>query len=231
MNQYVCLNCGYNMVEYLPDHCPFCGASKTQFITAEECSERYKIKSSKVTDKVSRLNSSPRLGLEHAAYKIKTREGAVMIDCPSTFRDDIESIQVILFTHPHFLGAYALYQEHFKTKIWIHSKDSSNILTRNYNFDNRFQSNYNYAKIKAFQINGHTPGFTFYIFEDVLLICDYLVGSGKDFRLNPYGPPQDTLDGAKKMKKIIEDYNLNHVCGVNYVLPYPTWIRVFEKLL
>jgi glyoxylase-like metal-dependent hydrolase (beta-lactamase superfamily II) len=219
------------MVGYLPDNCPFCFESKNQFITAEECTKRYEIISTKVNQTVSRLNSSPPLGIEHAAYRINTSNGTVMIDCPSTFRKEAEPIDVFLFTHHHFLGASALYQEHFKSQIWIHSKDSSNILTRNYKFDELFETNFNYAEIKAFHVNGHTPGFTFYICEDVLLICDYLVGSSENFRLNPYGPQKETLSGAQEMKKIIENYDLNHVCGVNYVLPYPEWNRFFEQLL
>ena len=232
MTQYVCKNCGYNMVGYLPDRCPFCMASKSQFITAEECTKQYEIVGTKVNQKVSRLNSSPRLGLEHAAYRIKTGKGTVMIDCPSTFREDVESMKAIIFTHHHFLGASTLYQEHFKAEIWIHSEDSNNILTRNYKFDKLFQSDFKgHSEIKAFHINGHTPGFTFYIFEDVLLLCDYLVGSKGSFRFNPYGPSQETLKGARKMKKIIENYDLNHVCGVNYVLPFKEWGKIFGQLL
>ena len=54
--QYVCKNCGYNMVGYLPDQCPFCMASKNQFISADECTKQYEIVSTKVNQKVSRLN-------------------------------------------------------------------------------------------------------------------------------------------------------------------------------
>lgn len=231
MTQYVCQNCGYNMVGYLPDSCPFCFASKNQFITAEECSERYEVVNTKVNSKVSRLNSSPRLGLEHAAYQLKTNEGVVMIDCPSTFKKNVEAMEVIIFTHHHFLGASALYQKHFRVPIWIHTSDSDNILTRNYKFDDLFESNFTYSDIEAFHINGHTPGFTFYIFEDVLLLCDYLVGSKGSFRLNPYGPKEATSKGAQEMKNIIQNYDLNHVCGVNYVLEYPQWIEYFDILL
>ncbi|MHA2009933.1 MAG: rubredoxin-like domain-containing protein [Promethearchaeota archaeon] len=229
--QYVCKNCSYNMVGYLPDRCPFCGAPKSQFITAEECTERYEVVSSKVNSKVSRLNSSPPLGFEHAAYQIKTSTRTVMIDCPSTFRKEVEPMEAILFTHHHFLGASTLYQERFNTQICIHESDSSNILTRNYEFDKLFQSNFTYSEIEAFNIDGHTPGFTFYVFEDVILICDYLVGSKENFRLNPYGPAQPTLKGAQEMRKIIENYEINHVCGVNYVLTFPEWIKIFEQLL
>lgn len=49
--------------QYVPIVCPFCGAAKNQFIPAEECSEKYEIVSTDVNQKVSRLNSHPRLGL------------------------------------------------------------------------------------------------------------------------------------------------------------------------
>ncbi|MFW9894944.1 MAG: rubredoxin-like domain-containing protein [Candidatus Thorarchaeota archaeon] len=231
MKHYVCRNCGYNIVGYLPDNCPFCLASKNQFITAEECTKQYEIIITKVNQKVTRLNSTPRLGIEHAAYQIETNQGTVMIDCPSTFRDEINPFNIILFTHHHFLGASVLYQKHFKAEVWIHSEDSDNILTINYKFDKLFNSNFSYAEIEAFHINGHTPGFTFYIFEDVLLICDYFVGTTGNFRLNPYGPAQDTLQGAREMKSVIENYNLKYVCGVNYVIPFREWKNNFERLL
>ncbi|MHA2289470.1 MAG: rubredoxin-like domain-containing protein [Promethearchaeota archaeon] len=231
MKQYVCQNCGYNMIGYLPDNCPFCFASKNQFITAGECTQKYEVKSIKVNSKVSRLNSVPGLGMEHAAYQLKTSSGTVMIDCPSTFREEVEHMGVILFTHHHFLGASALYQQRFKIPIWIHAKDSENVLTRNYKFDKLFQTDFTYSEIEAFHINGHTPGFTFYIFEDILLLCDYLVGSEGNLGLNPYGPRKETLKGAKEMNRIIKDYEIQNVCGVNYVLPFPKWYQTFEQLL
>ena len=63
--QYICMKCGYNMVKYHPQLCPFCGASNENFINTEECSQKFKVVSSKVNDKISRLNSHPALGLEH----------------------------------------------------------------------------------------------------------------------------------------------------------------------
>jgi len=39
--QYVCTVCGFNMVGYHPDFCPFCDAPKEKFITSEECSARF----------------------------------------------------------------------------------------------------------------------------------------------------------------------------------------------
>jgi hypothetical protein len=46
--------------------------AKEHFSTAEEYSARYKVVATPVDDKVSRLNSHPALGLEHAAYRIET---------------------------------------------------------------------------------------------------------------------------------------------------------------
>jgi rubredoxin len=63
--QYVCQVCGYNMAGYHPDFCPFCGATKDRFLPAEENSAR-----------LTRFNSVPKLGYEHAAYRV-IAEGAV----------------------------------------------------------------------------------------------------------------------------------------------------------
>ena len=60
------------MVGYHPDFCPFCAASKEKLITLEECSARHKVIGTPVNGKITRLNSFPALGLEHAAYRIET---------------------------------------------------------------------------------------------------------------------------------------------------------------
>ncbi|RPJ04849.1 MAG: MBL fold metallo-hydrolase, partial [Deltaproteobacteria bacterium] len=73
--QYVCLVCGFNMIGFHPDRCPFCGAAKEHFITAEDCSARYTVVATPVSEKVTRLNSHPPLGIEHAAYHIETSGG------------------------------------------------------------------------------------------------------------------------------------------------------------
>ncbi len=72
--QYVCLICGFNMVGYHPDKCPFCSASKDKFITAEECFALFSVKCFFVNNKFTRLNSVPSLGLEHSAYCIETND-------------------------------------------------------------------------------------------------------------------------------------------------------------
>jgi hydroxyacylglutathione hydrolase len=68
--QYVCQNCGYNMAGYHPDFCPFCGATKDRFLSAEENSERRHIEGTRINESVTRINSVPALGYEHAAYRV-----------------------------------------------------------------------------------------------------------------------------------------------------------------
>ena len=58
------------MIGFHPDTCPFCGARKEWFITAEECSAGFKVVSTPVNEKVAKLNSQPALGYEHAAYRL-----------------------------------------------------------------------------------------------------------------------------------------------------------------
>ncbi len=229
--QYVCKKCGYNMIGHYFQFCPFCGASNENFITAEECSQMHKIVSSRVNDKVFRLNSYPSLGLEHSAYSIEIDNKRIWIDCPSTFSKELEPMDKILFTHQHFLGASNLYRGYYTAFIWIHKNDSEHLLSKFNPFDKKFTQDFNLSGIEAFHINGHTQGFTFYIFENVIFVCDYLIPLGQIFILNPYGPLQSTADGAKKLKKIIEKREFNTVCGFNYVMDYQIWKKKFLKLL
>ncbi|MFX1431595.1 MAG: MBL fold metallo-hydrolase [Promethearchaeota archaeon] len=229
--QYVCLKCGYNMINYYPDFCPFCGSSNENFITAEEGSRNYKIITSKVNDKVIRLNSYPRIGLEHSAYCLKIEGKNVWIDCPSIFNEGLERMDKIIFTHNHFLGASNLYRSHYTAFIWIHKEDSDHKFTINHPFDKKFEQDFKIIGIEAFHIDGHTPGFTFYIFEKTLFICDYLVLRDQNFILNPYGPFEPTFEGAKELNNIIKNKELNEVCGVNYVMDYQEWKSRFVKLI
>ncbi|MFW9999226.1 MAG: MBL fold metallo-hydrolase [Candidatus Hodarchaeota archaeon] len=229
--QYVCKKCGYNMIGHYYQFCPFCGASRENFITAEECSQKFKIVYSRVNDKVFCLNSYPSLGLEHSAYSIEVDNKIIWIDCPSTFSKDLEPMDKILFTHQHFLGASNLYRGYYTAFVWIHKNDSEHSLSKLYPFDKKFTQNFKISGIEAYHIDGHTSGFTFYIFEKVLFICDYIIQSGQDFLLNPYSSIQPTIEGAKKLNKIIERGEFDTVCGFNYVIDYQIWKKQFQKLL
>ncbi len=229
--QYVCKVCGYNLIGYYPNRCPFCGALRENFISSEECSQNYKIIKFKVNNKIERLNSFPSLGLEHAAYSIEIDNKLIWIDCPSTFKANLERMDKILFTHHHFLGASNLYREYYTAFVWIHIRDSEHHIAKKHPFDKKFENNFNIDGIEAFHIDGHTPGFTFYIFEDVLFVCDYLIPRNDSFIFNPYGPSENTIEGAKKLKKIIENCSFNKVCGFNYVLDFPIWKEKFDLLL
>lgn len=227
--QYVCTVCGYNMVGYLPSHCPFCGAPSAQFISSEDCSRRFKVRETPVNSKVSRLNSVPSLGLEHAAYRIETGGKSYMIDSPSSFDKNLPPVDVILFTHHHFLGASNLYRQHFLSGLYIHSLDSTHDLCRGFVFDKRFEENFTEHGIEAFHIGGHTPGFTMYVFDDVLFICDYVFIRDGEMVYNPYGPSDETIAGGEKIEKIVTDRNLKFVCGYNYVIEFSEWIDKFGE--
>ena len=111
MAQWVCRVCGYNMIGERPGVCPFCGARHEEFLTSEETEQLYSVTQSAVADGVTQLMSVPRLGLEHAAYRIETDLGPVWIDSPSAFNRDIEPVDAILFTHKDFMGASNQYRE------------------------------------------------------------------------------------------------------------------------
>jgi hydroxyacylglutathione hydrolase len=226
--QHVCLVCGFNMIGFHPSHCPFCGAASNHFITAEECSARFRVVGVPVNDKVTRLNSQPALGLEHAAYRIETGEGSCWIDCPSSFDSSLEKSDAIFFTHHHFLGASNLYRELFGAEVRIHHDDSTHEISRPFPFDVTFTENFTHQGIEAFHIDGHTPGFTFYIFEKILFICDYVFLTDNAMKYNPFGPADRTIAGGGLLAGILEGRELSTVCGYNYVIDYAEWKRRFD---
>lgn len=222
-NQYVCTVCGFNMVGYYPEYCPFCGAHQRNFITSEECSAKYKVQGTRVNDKVTSLRSVPSLGLEHAAYRIETNGTTYWIDCPSCFDETLDPVESVIFTHHHFLGASNLYRDLFPARVKIHKSDSIHDISKAFSFDDLFMENFSISGIEAFHIAGHTPGFTFYIFEDVLLICDYVFLKGDRAGLNPFGPPVETKEGFNQMVELIEGRDISTVCGYNYMIDFVSW--------
>ena len=226
--QYVCLVCGFNMIGFHPDHCPFCGAARKHFITAGECSARYKVAGTPVSEKVTRLNSHPPLGLEHAAYRIETGRGSCWIDCPSSFDSSLKRADTIFFTHHHFLGASNLYRDLFAAQVHIHHDDSVHDICRPFPFDVTFEGNFIHNGIEAFHVDGHTPGFTFYIFEELLFICDYVFLHDDGMKYNPFGPAGQTVAGGDRIRELLHGRKLSTVCGYNYVIGYDDWKRRFE---
>jgi hypothetical protein len=226
--QYVCLVCGFNMVGFHPDTCPFCGTRKERFITAEECSARFKVVSIPVNEKVTRLNSEPPLGFEHAAYRVETGKAACWIDCPSSFNESLPRVDTILFTHHHFLGASNLYREQFGARVAIHQADSRHEICRPFDFDDTFDRDFSHHGIEAFHVDGHTSGFTLYIFEETLFICDYVFLDGVGMKLNPFGPADRTITGGRRIRELLDGRQLDTVCGYNYVIDFPDWRRRFD---
>ncbi len=228
--QYVCTICGFNMVGYHPEHCPFCGAPKKAFLTSEECSGKFRVEKKAVNEKVLRLNSVPKLGLEHSAYRIETGRKSFWIDCPSCFDKDLPPVDVIQFTHHHFLGASNQYRLLFSSRVLIHKLDSEHRLSRAFTFDGLFEEGFADDGIEAFHVDGHTPGFTFYIFEDILFICDYVHIYRDEMIFNPFGPKHETRKGGMKIRKILKERDIRTVCGFNYVKSYSYWIEKFDAL-
>lgn len=228
--QWVCVSCGYNMIGEMADACPFCGADRDKFISWEEAEKVYRVTSNPVNDCVTQLLSVPGLGLEHAAYRVETDKGAVWIDCPSAFNRNLKSVEAIFFTHPHFMGAANLYRKLWQARVFLHTLDAENRLTQQFLVDVRFKSNFNYKEIEAYHVGGHTPGYTVYIYQDVLFICDYAFPPGNKMQLNPHGPNQETRQGALGILKIIKEKQLTTVCGYNYVVDYHDWLLNFESV-
>lgn len=229
--QWVCLQCGFNMIGEMPDVCPFCGARHDQFQSWDEAEKRYRVTALAINDDVSQLLSVPKLGLEHAAYRIETEEGAVWIDSPSAFNRDLAPVKAILFTHHHFLGASNQYRRLWNAEVWLHDLDAQHRLSALFDIDRRFSDDFAAFGIEAYPTGGHTPGFTFYIYRDVLFICDYVFLVKGCLYFNPYGPEPETIKRAQHIHDIVNSKSLKTVCGYNYVADFKDWLPLFEDLI
>lgn len=231
MAQWVCKVCGYNMIGERPDVCPFCGARHEEFVTSEEAERLYSVTSSEVADGVAQLMSVPRLGLEHAAYRIETDLGPVWIDSPSAFNRDIEPVDAILFTHKDFMGASNQYRELWGAQVYIHQLDATHPLARQFPVDNTFNGDFGRGSLEAYHIGGHTPGFTMYVHGDMLFACDYAYPPGRGMKLNPHSDPDEIRKCGARVLDITEGRGLRKVCGYDYVTDFSTWRDDFVRAL
>jgi hydroxyacylglutathione hydrolase len=229
--QWVCLQCGYNMIGTMPEVCPFCGAHHDLFMSWDEAEKKYHVAEYAINNDVSQLLSVPKLGYEHAAYRIETGEGAVWIDSPSAFNRGLEPVDAILFTHHHFMGASNQYRRIWNTEIWLHDLDARHRLATLFTIDRRFFDDFNAYGIDAYHTGGHTPGFTFYIYQDVLFICDYVFLTNASMCFNPYGPEQETIKQAQRIHEVVKRKSLKTVCGYNYITNFADWLAGFERLI
>lgn len=229
--QWVCLECGYNMIGEMPDVCPFCGARHDRFLPWDTVEKQFRVTGTPVSEGVTQLLSVPKLGYEHAAYRIETEQGGVWIDAPSAFNRDLEPVRAILFTHLHFMGASNQYRRLWRAEVGLHELDARHPLAARFDVDRRFTGDFTAFGIEAHHSGGHTPGFTFYIYRDVLFICDYVFltpNGGMIF--NPYGPKRETRRQGAVIFENLKGRPLKTVCGYDYVIPFADWLARFERL-
>lgn len=229
--QWVCTVCGYNMIGKQPDHCPFCSSPRKNFVSAATASRRYRVTPKWVTEEVSRLKCIPRLGLEHAAYRIDAEGGSVLIDCPSAFNRSLEPVDSIMFTHKDFIGAANQYRDAWGAEVWLHEADAELSEVSKHSVDHRFSGNIDRFGVEGIHIGGHSPGFTVYVWQDVLFVCDYVYPPGPAMKLNPHGPRGATRDGAGRLVDVVSSRLLKTVCGYNYVTDFVSWRKAFMRLV
>jgi hydroxyacylglutathione hydrolase len=229
--QWVCLQCGYNMIGEMPNVCPFCGARHDEFLDWETAEQRFRVEARPINDYVCQLLSVPKLGLEHAAYRVETEQGRVWIDSPSAFNRDLPAIEGIFFTHRHFMGASNQYRRIWNAEVWLHGLDAAHKLAAPFDVDRRFSGDFKAYGIEAIHIGGHTPGFTLYIYREVLFICDYVFLENGKLTFNPYGPPAETAARSQRIRESVAGKPLKIVCGYNYIADFTGWLTAFDHLL
>jgi hydroxyacylglutathione hydrolase len=88
---FMIVPCGFNMVGAIPEVCPFCSASRDQFLLWDEAEKKYHVSEYAGNNNVSQLLSVPKLGYKHAASRIKTTKIAAWIDSPNGFNENESS--------------------------------------------------------------------------------------------------------------------------------------------
>ncbi len=231
--QWVCVVCGYNMIGAMPDVCPFCGARHDRFVTWQEAEKTYRVTPTRVNERITRLISVPRLGIEHAAYRVETGGAPIWIDCPSAFNRDLEPVSAIYFTHKDFMGACNQYREQWDAKVGIHARDAENPLAQQFPVDDRFTGDFEVDGVEAIHVGGHTPGFTMYVFGEVLFVCDFAFPPGSTMQLNPYSDMEAIPTSARNVQAMIDEHSdtLTTVCGYNYVVDLDDWRGDFDRAL
>jgi len=229
--QWVCTVCGYNMIRVRPERCPFCSARRDKMLGSAAVSRRYRVTAKPVNATVAQLQSSPRLGLEHAAYRIDAEGGSVWIDCPSAFKRDLVAVDAILFTHKDFIGAANQYKNFWGAEVWLHEADAELSEVSRHSVDHTFAGDFEKFGVHGIHINGHSPGFTVYIWQDVLFVCDYVYPPGPGMKLNPHGNRDATRAGAGKLADLVSGRALTTVCGYNYVVPFADWKTALLRLI
>ena len=229
--QWVCTVCGYNMIGKRPTRCPFCSSPHRDFVDSATASRRYLVTAKKVSDTVTQLKCLPRLGLEHSAYRIDADGGSVLIDCPSAFNRDLDPVDCILFTHKDFIGAANQYRDQWLAEVWLHEADAELSEAARYSVDHPFTGNIEKFGVEGVHIGGHSPGFTVYLWQDVLFVCDYVYPPGPAMKLNPHGRRAATQDGAGRLVDVVTSRPLSTVCGYNYVTDFATWQSAFMRLV
>ncbi|MBD3188163.1 MBL fold metallo-hydrolase [Candidatus Bathyarchaeota archaeon] len=231
-NQQVCTRCGYNIISGSPSKCPFCGAPESEFLPMNQVIEQFTVKATSVRAGVRQLQSHPDLGYEHAAYEITTGDTINWIDCPSSFSWSLQPFQNVLFTHHHFLGSMNLYRKAFDGESWLHARDANHDIVHLFPVDHEFTGNIEVNGIKGYHVDGHTPGFTVYFYRDCFFPCDYVFYKpGKSMKFNPYSPMEKIKKQANVITALLDQREINHVCGYTYIASYKEWRSAFNSLI
>ena len=129
------------------------------------------------------------------------------------------------------MGASNQYRHLWNASIWLHDLDARHRLAILFDIDRQFTVDFEVYGIEAYHVGGHTPVFTFYIYRDVLFICDYVFLTDDSMEFNPFGPKQETLKRAQRIYDLVSSKSLKIVCGYNYVTQFDEWLSRFVCLI
>ena len=198
-------------------------------MTAEEADQRYRVVPSRVTERVQRLIADPELGI--VCYRVESDQGPVWIDCPAAFDRDLDPVEAILFTHRDFMGACNQYRELWEAGVYLNELDTGHRFARGHQVDHKVRGDFKRGSLEGYHLGGHSDGFTMYIHEDVLFVCDYVLLEDSGMRLIPFGDVKAIREGASRILDLTGGRDLETVCGYNYVTEFSSWREALSRLL
>ena len=111
------------------------------------------------------------------------------------------------------MGASKQYRELWGSEVHLHGLDVRHPLARNHPVDIAFQGDFKRGSLEAYHIAVHTPGFTMYIQNEVLLICDYAFPPGPEMRLNQAKGDGTIHESGQRVLEFTDSVELKKVCS------------------
>ena len=117
------------------------------------------------------------------------------------------------------------------TEVYLNELDTGHRFARGHFVDHKMRGDFNRGSLEGYHLGGHSDGFTMYICNDVLFVCDYVLVEGTDMKLTPFGDKKAIREGACRILELTAGRDLQTVCGYNFVTEFLPWREALSRLV